>query len=80
MGQQNILTGFETMASIFCLIMLTMVLVACVTQSPANPKQALHQNPVAAFEWELRNLQEKYNILGMSVAILHKQNIIFADG
>ena len=76
MYQKYVLKGFHAIMSLFCFLMIAFVLVSCASQST----QPVVENPVAAFEQEVERLREKYKIPGMSVAILQKQQIIFADG
>jgi len=46
----------------------------------AAPEQATLSERTKTFEQELEHLRQKLNIPGMSVAVLHRQNIVFARG
>ena len=64
----------------FCLLSIILSLAGCAPQTDAMPTRTLVQNPIQAFRLEIQGLQKKYNIPGMSVAILQNQQTIFADG
>jgi CubicO group peptidase (beta-lactamase class C family) len=66
--------------SLICLTMIAFTLVACASQSMTQPTRPAAENPVTVFEQEVVQLQKRYKIPGMSVAILKNQQVIFAAG
>jgi len=53
---------------------------ACVSQTNIPPTQASVEDPIQTFRQQIEYLQKKYNIPGISIAILETQQVIFADG
>ena len=66
--------------SLICLTMIAWALVSCASQSTTQSTQPAVENPVTAYKLEVVQLQKKYKIPGMSVAILQNQQVIFAAG
>ena len=71
----------------FCIIkpliyftLVTFFLSACSLPSTSQSTQPAINDPVVNFEQEVEQLQKKYKIPGMSVAILQNQQIVFAAG
>jgi CubicO group peptidase (beta-lactamase class C family) len=64
----------------FSSLLIVLFYAACAPQTGAMPTQAWVQDPIQAFKQEIERLQKKYNIPGMSVAVLQKQQVMFADG
>ena len=64
----------------FCSLLTIFFFAACASQTSTTPTRASVQDPIQAFKQEIERLQKKYNIPGMSVAILQNQQTIFADG
>ena len=62
------------------LVMMAFTLAACASPSTKQSSQPALENPVAAYEKEVVQLQKKYKIPGMSVIILQDQQVIFAAG
>ncbi|MBW2411180.1 MAG: beta-lactamase family protein [Deltaproteobacteria bacterium] len=60
--------------------LIACVLLACASPSTTPSTQAAVENPVAVFEQEVVQLQKRYNIPGMSVAILRDQQVMYAAG
>ena len=53
---------------------------ACASQTATMATRTSVQDPIQTFKQEIEHLQKKYNIPGMSVAVLQKQQAILADG
>ncbi len=64
----------------FCSLLTIFFFSACASQSSITPTRAAVQDPIEAFKQEIERLQKKYNIPGVSVVVLQKQQTIFADG
>jgi CubicO group peptidase (beta-lactamase class C family) len=60
--------------------LVTFFLSACSLPSTSQSTQPAINDPVVNFEQEVEQLQKKYKIPGMSVAILQNQQIVFAAG
>jgi len=55
--------------------------VACGGQAaPTEPAQLAATDPVQTFEQEVERLRKELNIPGMSVAVLQRQEVVFARG
>jgi len=63
----------------FCSLLTIFFFAACASQTNITPTRASVQDPIQAFKQEIERLQKKYNIPGMSVAVLKNQQAIFAD-
>jgi len=64
----------------FSFLLIIFFFAACASQKSITPTGASVQDPVQAFRQEIEGLQKKYNIPGISVAVLQKQQTIFTDG
>ena len=64
----------------FSFLLIVFFFAACASQKSITPTGASVQDPVQAFRQEIERLQKKYNIPGISVAVLQKQQTIFTDG
>jgi CubicO group peptidase (beta-lactamase class C family) len=64
----------------FCSLLTIFFFAACASQTRITPTRALVQDPIQVFKQEIEHLQKRYNIPGMSVAVLQNQQAIFADG
>ena len=64
----------------FCSLLTIFFFSACASQSSITPTRAAVQDPIEAFKQEIERLQKKFNIPGLSVAILQNQQTLFADG
>jgi CubicO group peptidase (beta-lactamase class C family) len=64
----------------FCSLLILFFFAACASQTSITPTRAAVQDPLQAFKQEIERLQKKYNIPGMSVAVMQNQQAIFADG
>jgi len=53
---------------------------ACASPTRRTPSGTPVQDPIQAFRQQIEDLQKKYNIPGLSVAILQNQQTLFADG
>lgn len=60
--------------------LIVFVLASCAIQSTKQTTQPVSGDPLATFELEVKQLQKKYKIPGMSVAIIQNQQIILAEG
>ena len=63
-----------------CFLLIIISLTACSSQRDTMPIRASIQDPMQEFKLEIEHLQKKYNIPGLSVAILQNQQILLADG
>ena len=66
--------------SLICLTMMAFSLISCASQSTTQPIRPAAENPAMVFEQEVVQLQKRYKIPGMSVAILNNQQVIYAAG
>ncbi len=66
--------------SLICLTMMAFSLISCASPSTTQPIRPAAENPVMVFEQEVVQLQRRYKIPGMSVAILSNQQVIYAAG
>ena len=66
--------------SLICLTMITFSLISCTSQSTTQPIRPAAGSPLTVFEQEVVQLQKRYKIPGMSVAILKNQQVIYAAG
>ncbi len=66
--------------SLICFTKIAFTLASCASQSTTQPTRPAVENPVTVFEQEVVQLQKRYKIPGMSVAILQNQQVIFAAG
>jgi len=64
----------------FSLLLIIYFLAACAPQTATMAIPASVPNPTQALKQELERLQKKYNIPGMSAAVLQNQQTIFTDG
>jgi CubicO group peptidase (beta-lactamase class C family) len=64
----------------FSCLLIIFFFAACASQTATMPTRAAVQDPLQAFKQEIQRLQKKYNIPGMSAAVLQKQQTIFTDG
>jgi len=64
----------------FSTLLIIFFFSACASQKSITPIRTSVQDPIQAFKQEIEHLQKKYNIPGMSVVVLQKQQTIFADG
>jgi len=64
----------------FSFLLIIFFFAACASQTATMATRTSVQDPIQRFKQELERLQNKYKIPGMSVAILQKQRVIFADG
>lgn len=63
-----------------CFLPLIFLLTACAPQTDSIPNRPAVEDPIQAFRRQIEGLQEKYNIPGLSVAILQNQQTIYTDG
>ncbi len=64
----------------FSFLLIIFFFAACASQTATMATRTSVQDPIQTFKLEIEHLQNKYNIPGMSVAVLQKQQVIFADG
>jgi len=64
----------------FSCLLIIFFFAACASQTATMPTRTSVQDPLQAFKQHIEGLQKKYNIPGMSVAILQNQQTIFAEG
>lgn len=62
------------------LFILFICLVACVQHIETHPQATITKDPVAKFKIRVEELREKLAIPGLSLAVLYRQQILFADG
>jgi len=63
-----------------CLLPLVFLLAACAPQTDSISNRPTVEDPIQAFRRQIEGLQKKYNIPGLSVAILQHQQTIYAGG
>ena len=61
-------------------LLMGCLLVSCASQSSPVSTQPHAKDPIQGFKQEIERLQKKYNIPGMSVAVLEQHNVIIAEG
>jgi CubicO group peptidase (beta-lactamase class C family) len=64
----------------FSFLLIILIFAACAPQPSTMSTRTSVQDPIQAFKQEIEHLQKKYNIPGMSVAVIQNQQAIFADG
>jgi len=64
----------------FCFLLIIFFFSACASSTIRTPARTPVQDPIQAFKQEIEGLQKKYNIPGLSVAVLQNQQTIFTDG
>ena len=69
-----------SIGSLIGLTMIAFTLVSCASPSTTQPTRPAAENPVTVFEHKVVQMQKRYKIPGMSVAILKNQQVIFAAG
>jgi len=63
-----------------CSLLTIFFFSACASQTSISPTRASVQDPIQAFKQTIERLEKKYNIPGISVAVLQKQQTIFTEG
>ena len=64
----------------FSFLLIILIFAACASQTSTMATRTSVQDPIQTFKQEIEHLQKKYNIPGISVAVLQNQQAIFADG
>jgi len=64
----------------FSFLLIIFFFAACASQTGTMTNRTSAQDPIQTFKQEIERLQKKYNIPGISVAVLQKQQTIFTDG
>lgn len=62
------------------LLILLSCLMACVPQSATRPQPAIAKDPVTMFKLQVDRLRDKFDIPGLSIVVLHRQQVLFAEG
>ena len=63
------------------IILVIVYILAAQTFSLANSQEVSpYEESIKAFELEMERLRKKHNIPGLSVAVLNRQKLVFADG
>ena len=64
----------------FSFLLIIFFFAACASQTGTMTNRTSAQDPIQTFKQEIERLQKKYNIPGLSVAVLQNQQTIFTDG
>ena len=80
MNKNCLKNQFTVWMNQFCSLLIIFIFSACASQTNITPTRASVQDPIQAFRQEIEGLQKKYNIPGLSVAVLLNQQAILTDG
>jgi len=72
---------FSTFFIVWWLIFLLLsFLMACAPKSAINLHSTIGKDPVTEFKLRVDRLREEFDIPGISLVVLHKQQVLFTDG
>lgn len=80
MSKNCLKNQFEVLKIRFSFLLIIFFFSACASQTSITPTRTPVEDPLQVFNQEIERLQKKYNIPGMSIAILQEQKAIFAGG
>ena len=72
---------FSTFFIVWWLLFLLLTfLMACAPKSAIDFHSTIGKDPVTEFKLRVDRLREEFDIPGISLVVLHRQQVLFADG